>query len=196
MVPACFIAHVRGVHCAAGSMDTVSSFTLLLTFPLYTSHTHTDRTGVLTRSDGEGFLIVYSICQRSSFERVERIIERVGRVKDETSPSSPTSASPYGSHPGSPYSSTSGPSQVRRRIPIVIVGNKRDLYNNREVSTDEGKALAQRMGCDFYETSAKQNANVEAAFKSLVRGVKVAKNGGDTTVGKPRKKKHKGCVVL
>jgi len=57
--------------------------------------------------------------------------------------------------------------------------------------------LAQRMGCDFYETSAKQNANVEAAFKSLVRGVKVAKNGGDSsTVHKPRKKKHKGCVVL
>lgn len=152
---------------------------------------------VLIRSDGEGFLIVYSICQRSSFDRVERIIERVMRVKDETSPSSPTSASPYASYPGSPYSSAPGSSQTRRRIPIVIVGNKRDLYNNREVSTDEGKMLAQRMGCDFYETSAKQNANVEAAFKSLVRGVKVAKNGGDSsTVHKSRKKRHKGCVVL
>lgn len=88
---------------------------------------------------------------------------------------------------------------VRRRIPIVVVGNKRDLYNNREVSTDEGRMLAQRHGCDFYETSAKQNANVEAAFKSIVRSIKVAKTGGVVAPaggGGGKRKKNKGCVVL
>lgn len=147
-------------------------------------------------SDGEGFLIVYSIASRITFERVERIIERVYRVQDEASPASP-GASPYGSYPQSPYSPQHAP--VRRQIPIVVVGNKRDLYNNREVSPDEGRFLAQRHGCDFYETSAKQNANVEAAFKSIVRSIKVAKMGGVApTAGASggKKKKNKGCVVL
>lgn len=92
------------------------------------------------------------------------------------------------------------PSPARRRIPIVIVGNKRDMYNAREVSTDEGRMLAQRLGCEFYETSAKQNANVENAFKSVVRGIKVAKSGGSVSASgggtNGRKKNKKGCVVL
>lgn len=90
----------------------------------------------------------------------------------------------------------------RSRIPIVIVGNKRDMTNNREVTPEEGRALAQSLGCDFYETSARLNQNVEAAFKSLVRQIKIAKAGGDPASEKPgsqpaeKKKKHKKCVVL
>ena len=42
-------------------------------------------------------------------------------------------------------------------VPIVLVGNKCDLMNDREVSTDEGRKLADRMKAVFLETSAKNN---------------------------------------
>ena len=42
-------------------------------------------------------------------------------------------------------------------IPIVLVGNKSDLHNDRSVSVEEGKALAREMKAIFLETSAKEN---------------------------------------
>ena len=42
-------------------------------------------------------------------------------------------------------------------VPIVLVGNKTDLYVDRMVKTDEGKRLADSWHATFLETSAKQN---------------------------------------
>ena len=42
-------------------------------------------------------------------------------------------------------------------VPIVLVGNKNDLHNDRSVSVEEGKALAREMKAIFLETSAKEN---------------------------------------
>lgn len=42
-------------------------------------------------------------------------------------------------------------------VPIVLVGNKTDLYVDRMVSTDQGKRLASSWNAAFLETSAKQN---------------------------------------
>ena len=42
-------------------------------------------------------------------------------------------------------------------VPIVLVGNKSDLHNDRSVSVEEGKALAKEMKAIFLETSAKEN---------------------------------------
>ncbi|KAL0204341.1 hypothetical protein M9458_002359, partial [Cirrhinus mrigala] len=41
------------------------------------------------------------------------------------------------------------------RVPVILVGNKVDLDNEREVSSSEGQALAEEWGCPFMETSAK-----------------------------------------
>lgn len=40
---------------------------------------------------------------------------------------------------------------------MVLVGNKTDLHQERNVSTDEGKRLAESWKAQFLETSAKQN---------------------------------------
>lgn len=51
----------------------------------------------------------------------------------------------------------------------VICGNKCDLEAQREVSTAEGAAFADRIGWPFFETSAKLNLNVTEAIQELIR---------------------------
>jgi len=49
------------------------------------------------------------------------------------------------------------------------VGNKVDLTDEREVSTNEGALLARQWGIPFMETSAKTRYNIEEAIFELVR---------------------------
>lgn len=114
--------------------------------------------------EGEGFLLVYSIADRATFERVERFREQISRVKDQE-----------------PHS-----------VPIMLVGNKCDKVNAREVSRDEGQALAQRLGCRFVESSAKTCVNVEKAYYTVVRMIREQRDG---VSGPPKKKKSK-CDIL
>ncbi|XP_055885315.1 ras-related protein Rab-3 isoform X4 [Biomphalaria glabrata] len=51
---------------------------------------------------------------------------------------------------------------------VVLVGNKCDLEDERVVSTERGKQLADQLGLEFFETSAKENINVKAVFERLV----------------------------
>ena len=54
----------------------------------------------------------------------------------------------------------------------MLVGNKSDRVTEREVSMQEGSALAKDMGCDFVEASAKNCINVEKAFYEVVRSLR------------------------
>jgi Ras-related protein Rab-6A len=56
-------------------------------------------------------------------------------------------------------------------IPFVLIGNKIDLEDQRQVSTDEGRDKAQELKCSFIETSAKENINVQDTFKILGIGL-------------------------
>jgi small GTP-binding protein len=53
-------------------------------------------------------------------------------------------------------------------ILIILVGNKTDLEDKREVSTDEGEKKAKQYGIAFCETSALQGKNIEYAFNILI----------------------------
>lgn len=54
----------------------------------------------------------------------------------------------------------------------MLVGNMCDRIHDREVSREEGEALAKSFGCGFLETSAKTTHNVEHLFTSLVRNLR------------------------
>jgi GTPase KRas protein len=75
--------------------------------------------------EGKGFLLVYSITSRSTFDEISVFKEKILRAKDMDS------------------------------VPMVLVGNKCDMEDEREVQTDEGKQLAETWGCPFMECSAK-----------------------------------------
>ena len=52
-------------------------------------------------------------------------------------------------------------------VTIIIVGNKIDLAEKRQVGTEEGQALADKLNTLFTETSAKVGINVKQLFKDL-----------------------------
>jgi len=91
---------------------------------------------------GEGFLLVYSITSRQSFEEIMTFQQQILRVKD------------------------------KDYFPIIVVGNKCDLEAERVVSKEEGAQLARSFGCKFIETSAKSRINVDNAFYDLVREIR------------------------
>ena len=91
---------------------------------------------------GEGFLLVYSITSRQSFEEIQTFEQQILRVKD------------------------------KDYFPIILVGNKCDLEGERQVSREEGAALARSFNCRFIETSAKSRVNVDNAFYDLVREIR------------------------
>ncbi|CAI6100965.1 hypothetical protein V2G26_021479 [Clonostachys chloroleuca] len=91
---------------------------------------------------GEGFLLVYSITSKHSFEEIKLFQHRILRVKEKDS------------------------------FPIIVVGNKCDLEGERAVLIEEGEQLARQFGCRFIETSAKSGANVEKAFYDIVREIR------------------------
>ncbi|KAH9038605.1 ras-like protein [Lactarius hengduanensis] len=108
------------------------------------------------------FLLVYSITDRDSFDSISAYHQQILRVKDTES------------------------------VPIVLVGNKCDLENERRIDKNvawvkrfltssarddwnvvvEGRFISEEIGCRFVETSAKLGLNVTSAFLDLVRRIR------------------------
>jgi len=119
--------------------------------------------------EGQGFILVYSIASRSTFDRLEVFRQSVRRAKR-----------------GDPI--------------LVLVGNKSDKAFEREVSKEEGAALARQFGCEFIETSAKTAQNVDRVFTNLVRALRQTRNlePGVPNSSRPREKEKekKRCIIL
>eukprot|EP00727_Mastigamoeba_balamuthi_P011974 m51a1_g74 putative rab gtpase (217) ;mRNA; f:238126-239268 len=54
----------------------------------------------------------------------------------------------------------------------ILLGNKCDMADKKQVDYERGKALADEYGIRFLETSAKNSINVEEAFITLARDIK------------------------
>ena len=63
-------------------------------------------------------------------------------------------------------------------FPVMLVGNKIDLVDRREVSTEEGENSARQYGIKFFEISNKFGTNVEEACSGLINLV-VEKNSNE-----------------
>lgn len=133
---------------------------------------------------GEGFLVVFSICERDSFVATQDFRDQILRVHD------------------------------NERIPFILVGNKAradagrapraaadatmrrqiDLEEKRRVSSEEAKAKADSWGVPYIEASAKTKRNVDQAFFDLLRQVRNVKAQNQERQG-GRKKRSK-CALL
>lgn len=75
-------------------------------------------------------------------------------------------------------------------VPIVIVGNKSDLRpDQRQVSVEEGKALAEKFNCAYTEASARYNENVTKAFEMMIGQIEKSQNPNEPAAGGK-------CVVM
>ena len=55
-----------------------------------------------------------------------------------------------------------------QNIVLLLVGNKNDLEDKREVGFEEAQQFAQQRGMAFIETSALDSTNVEQAFLQVI----------------------------
>ncbi|KAE8157029.1 ras family-domain-containing protein [Aspergillus caelatus] len=96
----------------------------------------------LYMKQGQGFLLVFSITSMSSLNELSELREQIIRIKDD------------------------------EKVPIVIVGNKSDLEEDRAVPRARAFALSQSWGnAPYYETSARRRANVNEVFIDLCRQI-------------------------
>jgi len=117
---------------------------------------------------GQGFILVYSITTTTSFEAATKLRTQILRIKEE-----------------------------QQDIPIILVGNKLDLVEERLVSTEQGKALALKFGTGFVEASAKTNTNVTEIFFELVRMINKWREDNPEKAPTSGKKKPRGqCTAL
>ncbi|XP_042295969.1 ras-related and estrogen-regulated growth inhibitor-like protein [Sceloporus undulatus] len=75
----------------------------------------------------DGFVVVYSICDRASFYFAGQQLQRIQRLKRKAGAG---------------------------KMPVILVGNKRDLQHRRAVSSEEGRLLALSAEAGFFEISA------------------------------------------
>jgi len=86
----------------------------------------------------------------------------------------------------------------------ILLGNKVDLEEEREVSKEEGEKLADLLECKFYETSAKTGLNISQALDEIAKNAylqwkKANENRNSVrlssrdTVGKKSIVKKDGC---
>lgn len=118
---------------------------------------------------GKGFIIVYAIDDRASFEEAEVFHHDLVRTK------------------------------ATDDVPVVLCGNKCDLEDKRVVSKTEGEELAAKLKADFYETSALANVNIENAFTTLVKKIRQQNAPANVTPSnKPDdgKKRRKKCQLI
>lgn len=57
-------------------------------------------------------------------------------------------------------------------VDLILIGNKCDLADDRQVTVEEGRQLAAQYGIHFHETSAKNNVDVEPSFLDVATLVK------------------------
>ena len=86
-------------------------------------------------------------------------------------------------------------------FPIILIGNKSDLEEEREVETEKGKKLAEEYGFSFFETSSKEGTNVhesilELALKIVGQKEKEEKSEEGKKRDKGKKKENKKVIKL
>lgn len=89
-----------------------------------------------------GYMIVYSVGSRQSFEMVNIIRDKILN------------------HLGAD------------QVPLMVVGNKNDIKEKmRQVSSAEGEKLGKEFKCGWVESSARENNNVGKAFEMMIAEV-------------------------
>jgi len=92
---------------------------------------------------GQGFLLVFSVTDRASYEKVIELHTMITRTKG-----------------------------AGGKVPIVIMANKADMEGERLISKEEEEKLAQRLDVPVFSTSAVSRKGIDESFANLVLQVR------------------------
>ena len=86
----------------------------------------------------------------------------------------------------------------KKDIPVILLGNKTDKEEEREIKLEEGIQLAVSHNYRFKETSCKTNENVASAFEALIEMWNIEVNDDDKNIeitkqSNKNEKKKGGC---
>eukprot|EP00041_Stephanoeca_diplocostata_P029880 m.890506 g.890506 ORF g.890506 m.890506 type:complete len:201 (+) comp23650_c0_seq5:483-1085(+) len=118
---------------------------------------------------GEGFLLVYSIVDKNSFDEIKGFHSQILRVKDCDT------------------------------FPMILVGNKSDLSSERQISESDRTELGKQLKIKTIETSAKLRENVDPCFYDLVREIRKYNKEANQNPSKKKQKQPGngcGCILL
>jgi GTPase SAR1 family protein len=76
------------------------------------------------------------------------------------------------------------------------VGNKCDLEQKRQVSTDQGKEMAKQYGVQFFETSAKDQLNIDELFITTTKNFLEKQSNNKNTKSNNNNKNSKGMITI
>ncbi|KAM0749906.1 putative ras-related protein RSR1, partial [Meredithblackwellia eburnea MCA 4105] len=115
--------------------------------------------------DGDGFALVFSLTSLESVNELQSIREQIHRIKE---------------------------GRVSR-VPLVLVGNKCDLVQERQVPREVAIGISRAWGgVPYYETSARKEININLLFEDLVRQM-IRAGAGEP---KKKEKKSRKCEIL
>ncbi|KAL7746184.1 hypothetical protein RI367_002171 [Sorochytrium milnesiophthora] len=124
-------------------------------------------------ASGNGFLLVFALNKTDSLEEVKQMRDRILLSKN------------------------------KKKLPMVAVGNKCDLVDERTIDQASVQAYFASLKIPYFETSAKANVNVTEAFQELVRQCRKSnkapegkKAEQDQTVAKVEEPGSKGCCSV
>eukprot|EP01127_Copromyxa_protea_P001539 TRINITY_DN11512_c0_g1_i1.p1 TRINITY_DN11512_c0_g1~~TRINITY_DN11512_c0_g1_i1.p1 ORF type:complete len:208 (-),score=48.39 TRINITY_DN11512_c0_g1_i1:62-658(-) len=122
---------------------------------------------------GEGFICMYSITNDASFQEVSTLRDKLVDITEEED------------------------------HPVVLVGNKCDLEDDRQVQKAQAQSVAEKYKWHWIEASAKNKINVNETFQEIVRCIRKYRNnttatdGDDKAAEKPAVNKRRGgCLLL
>ena len=87
---------------------------------------------------GDGAILVFDITNKSTFERISYWLNELNQKKD------------------------------LKELALVLVGNKIDLKDNREVSSEEAQSFAKQNNIKYFETSAEENIGIDEVMNYIV----------------------------
>lgn len=115
--------------------------------------------------NGDGFLCVFSITDRTSYDSLKEFREQILRVNGDC------------------------------EAPFIMVGTKFDLNENRQVLKEEAEVMAQEWGAPYIETSAKTNDHIAEVFSKITREMRSRRKSPDLPADENDEKAPINCTV-
>ena len=112
--------------------------------------------------NAHGFILVYSIDNKESFEKIKKIFEFIKKNNC-------------------------------HKLPIVLVGNKSDMENNRKVAKQEAEEFAKLISASYFELSALKDDKEQCKTIFQLCANKIIKNDNDDNHNHPKCYK---CIIF